>query len=95
MPSALPGVGNPFDETNFYSYYICVENCTGPSPDRVYRHSPRGGYGRMPWTFNMGASVTYQMPLGETAKMKVKFAVYNLLNHQRKLSSPMTRREAN
>ena len=80
------GVGNPFDETNFYSYYICVELCTGPSPDRIYEYSPRGGYGRMPWTFDLGASLTYEMPLGERANMKVKFAVYNLLNHQRKVN---------
>lgn len=80
------GVGNPFDETNFYSYYICIENCTGPSPDRVYQFSPRGGYGRMPWTFNLGASATYQMPLGDRSNLKVKFAIYNLLNHQRKVA---------
>ena len=80
------GVGNPFDSENFYSYYICVENCDGPSTGRVYEYSPRGGYGRMPWTFNLGASVLYQMPLGEMANMKIKFAVYNLLNQQRKVN---------
>ncbi|MDN5780700.1 MAG: TonB-dependent receptor [Luteimonas sp.] len=80
------GVGNPFDSKNFYSYYICVENCDGPSTGRVYEYSPRGGYGRMPWTFNLGASVTYQMPLGEKAMMKIKFAMYNILNHQRKVN---------
>ncbi|WP_407352075.1 carboxypeptidase regulatory-like domain-containing protein [Luteimonas sp. R10] len=79
------GKGNPFDRRNYYSYYICVENCTGPSTERVYEYSPRGGYGRLPWTFGLDAGITYGMPLGERSDMQLKFTVYNLLNHQRKV----------
>ena len=47
------GVGNPYDATNYHSYYICVQNCDSPvSEDRVYERSPRGKYGRLPWTYN-------------------------------------------
>ncbi|MEG3790127.1 TonB-dependent receptor [Lysobacter sp. CCNWLW3] len=80
------GAGNPFDETDFHSYYICVQNCTSTVPSqRVYVLSPRGGYGRTDWTYDLGASVTYQAKLGR-ADLKVKFAVYNLFNQQRELA---------
>ncbi|MBO9663765.1 TonB-dependent receptor [Dokdonella sp.] len=76
------GVGNPFDATNYHSYYVCVQNCDGPSEGRVYARSPRGKYGRMPWTYNLGASIAYTRPVGD-GKLMVKFAVYNLVNQQR------------
>jgi hypothetical protein len=78
------GVGNPFDAQNYHSYYICVQNCdSSHSEDRVYEHSARGKYGRMPWTYTLGASLTYLRPLGDSGKLRVKLAVYNLLNQQR------------
>lgn len=76
------GVGNPFDGTNYHSYYICVQNCDGPSAERVYQRSPRGKYGRMPWTYDIGASIAYVHPVAN-GKLMVKFAIYNLLNQQR------------
>lgn len=80
------GVGNPYDGTNYHSYYICVENCTSDVPsERLYELSRRGGYGRMPWTYELGASVTWLKSFGE-ADLKVKFAVYNLTNQQKKIS---------
>ncbi len=80
------GVGNPFDRFSYHSYYICVENCTSSdTSERVYQLSPRGGYGRMPWTFNLGASITYARDLGP-ADLAVKFAVYNILNQQHAIS---------
>lgn len=76
------GSGNPFDETNYYSYYICVQNCDDPdSTLRVYKHSPRGGYGRMPWTFTLNAGVTYLRQFGNV-EFRAKLAVYNLFNSQ-------------
>lgn len=77
------GVGNPFDGTNYHSYYICVQNCEAESPDRVYESSPRGKYGRTPWTYNIGASVSWVTPISDKGDLQVKFAVYNLLNQQR------------
>jgi hypothetical protein len=76
------GVGNPFDATNYHSYFICVENCDGPSTERVYVRSPRGDYGRTPWTFDVGASIAWLTSFGDKGHMQVKFAVYNLFNQQ-------------
>ena len=39
---------------------------------------------RAPWTFDLGASLTYQRSFGG-ADLRVKLAVYNLLNQQRAL----------
>jgi hypothetical protein len=81
------GVGNPFDATNYHSYYTCVQNCTSDfSAQRVYVSSPRGKYGRTPWTYNLGASISYLLPIGDKGRFKAKLAVYNLLNSQRKLN---------
>ncbi|MGN6236130.1 TonB-dependent receptor [Dyella sp.] len=77
------GVGNPYDATNYHSYFICVQNCESPvSEDRVYERSPRGKYGRLPWTYTLGASISYLRPF-EGGNLRVKLAVYNLLNQQR------------
>jgi len=80
------GVGNPYDATAYHSYYICVENCDSTfSAERVYAHSARGGFGRMPWSYELGASVTWLKSFDET-NLRVKFAVYNLTNQQKKLA---------
>ena len=77
------GVGNPYDATNYHSYFICVQNCDAPaSEDRVYERSPRGKYGRMPWTFTLNAGISYIRPF-EGGEFRVKLAVYNLLNQKR------------
>jgi hypothetical protein len=84
------GIGNPYDAAKYHSYYICVSNClqydedTGVDPDGpdVYEHSARGAYGRMPWTYDLGASVTYLNSFG-SSDLRIKFAVFNLLNQQR------------
>jgi hypothetical protein len=79
------GVGNPFDGTNYHSFYICVSNCTAENPsERQYELRGRGSAGRLPWTFDLSANVTYQREMGP-ADMRVRFAVYNLLNQQRVL----------
>jgi outer membrane receptor for ferrienterochelin and colicin len=77
------GVGNPFDGQVYHSYFICVSNCADPhSENRVYEASPRGK-DRTPWTYDLGASITYLTPVSEKSNLRVKFAVYNLLNQQR------------
>jgi hypothetical protein len=42
----------------------------------------RGGGGRLPWTADLGANITYTRSLG-TADLRVKFAIFNLFNMQR------------
>ncbi|UGB38412.1 TonB-dependent receptor [Frateuria soli] len=78
------GVGNPYDASNYHSYYICVENCESDnSAERVYQHSARGAYGRLPWTYTLDASLSYILPFQGGGDLRVKLAVYNLLNQQR------------
>ena len=78
------GVGNPYDATNYHSYFICVQNCDSPvSEDRVYERSPRGKYGRLPWTYTLNAGIAYILPFDHGGNLRVKLAVYNLLNQQR------------
>lgn len=95
-PITAYGVGNPFDATNYHSYYICVDKCgfipgqfdangdpvPYPSEDRVYQASARGGKGRLPWTYTLDASLSYLLPIDD-GKMRVKLTVFNLLNQQR------------
>ncbi|MFL6592909.1 MAG: TonB-dependent receptor, partial [Luteimonas sp.] len=77
------GVGNPFDGTNYHSNFICVANCTSENPsERVYEASPRGAGGRLPWTFDVGASITYLRSFNN-ADLRVKLAAYNLLNQEK------------
>ncbi|HET6431156.1 TonB-dependent receptor [Dyella sp.] len=90
------GVGNPYDASNYHSYFICVDKCGNipgatdadgdpvpyPSEDRVYERSPRGKYGRLPWTYTLNAGIAYIRPFNG-GNLRVKLAVYNLLNQQR------------
>lgn len=78
------GVGNPFDGTNYHSFFICVENCTAENPsERVYELRSRGAGGRLDWTYDLSASLTYLKSFGDRADLRVKFAIYNLLNQRR------------
>ncbi|QDH69857.1 TonB-dependent receptor [Marilutibacter alkalisoli] len=63
------------------SFWHCVQNCSGPVNERVYEYSPRGAAGRLPWTYNLGANVTWTLPV-EDVDLKVRFSVFNLLNEQ-------------
>jgi len=87
------GVGNPFDSTDFFSFYICVENCDSEIPsERVYEHSPRGSYGHLPWTFDVGASISYLRDFG-SSKLRVDFVVFNLLDQRKVIAVDETRQD--
>jgi Carboxypeptidase regulatory-like domain/TonB dependent receptor/TonB-dependent Receptor Plug Domain len=82
-PISAIGSGNPFDGTNYWSFFICTQNCTSDVPsERVYELRGRGNEGRTPWLFDVGANVTYRYSFS-AADLKVKLSVYNLLNQQR------------
>jgi hypothetical protein len=61
--------------------WLCVDKCAGAWQDRVYKYSARGDFGRMPWTYNLGATVTWTLPV-EGIDLKARLSVYNLLNTQ-------------
>ncbi len=94
-PITAMGVGNPYNWKSYHSYFICEENCTPQqtyanpqegdtwsTADRVFKHSSRGGAGRMPWYVNLGLSVAYEHEVGGVAMFRTKFAVYNVLNRE-------------
>ncbi len=79
------GVGNPFDGTNFHSMFICVSRCHSPlASQRQYELRGRGYFGRLPYTFDLGLSLTYNHDFGP-ADLQAKLAVYNVFNQQRKV----------
>ena len=65
--------------------WLCVQNCSSPWNQRVYEFSERGAFGNMPWTYNLGASVTWTLPV-ENIDLKARFSVYNLLNEQEEIN---------
>ncbi len=63
------------------SFWHCVQNCSAPVTERVYEYAPRGAGGRLPWTYNLGANVTWTLPV-EGVDLKARLSVFNLLNDQ-------------
>ena len=67
------------------SGWLCVANCTGAWQDRQFEYSPRGAFGRMPWTYNLGANVTWALPVDDV-DLKLRFSVFNLLDEQQTIN---------
>jgi len=82
-PISAFGSANPFDSTSYHSYFICTANCDSET-DAEYELLGRGSQGRTPWTYDVGANVSWQTSFGDTDVL-VKLAVYNLLNQERVL----------
>jgi hypothetical protein len=78
------GDGVPFDDDTYRTYFVCVSNCNGLPSERQFEHRPRGSAGRLPWTYNLNLSLTYQKTFDEI-DLSAKFAVYNVLDQQRTL----------
>jgi hypothetical protein len=78
-PVSAFGEANPFDGTNYHSYFICTATCdTTP----VYELRTRGSEGNLPWIYDLSANVTWQRSFG-IADVRAKLAVYNILNQER------------
>lgn len=63
------------------SGWICVAKCNESYANRVYEFTGLGDFGRMPWTYNLGASVTWTLPV-PGIDLKARLSVYNLLDQQ-------------
>ncbi len=61
------------------SGWLCVANCSSINRELVF--TERGAFGRMPWVTNVGANVTWTLPV-EGVDLKARFSVFNLLNSQ-------------
>jgi len=80
--------------------WLCVANCSGAYDQRQFEYSPRGAFGRLPWTWTVGANVTWRLPV-DGIDLSARLSVYNLFNnqtvvnvHQRYESQPGVVRES-
>ncbi len=79
-PNDNRSAGGPGEFSGGGSGWLCVANCSDWSK-RELVYSERGAFGRMPWVFDLGANVTWTLPV-EGVDLKARFSVYNLLNRQ-------------
>ena len=79
-PDDNRSAGGPGEFSGGGSGWLCVSGC-GSYTTRELVYTPRGAFGRMPWVTDLGASVTWTLPV-EGIDLKARFAVYNLLNKQ-------------
>ena len=78
-PNDNRGAGGPGEFSGGGSGWLCVANCS--SLDRELVYAERGAFGRMPWVKDLGANVTWTMPVPDV-DLKVRFSIFNLLNEQ-------------
>lgn len=79
-PNDNRSAGGPGEFSGGGSGWLCVSGCSDYTT-RELVYSPRGAFGRMPWVTNLGANVTWTLPV-EGVDLKARLAVYNLLNRQ-------------
>ena len=75
-PVSAFGSGNPFDDTVFDSFFIFN------TETEEWELHKRGDEDRTPWTYDLGANVTFRHSFS-VADLQVKLQVNNLLNQQR------------
>lgn len=66
------------------SGWLCTgtaAECTVANVNRPMRYTERGEFGRMPWTYDLGANVTWSTLIGKS-QLKARLSVFNLLNNQ-------------
>jgi len=81
-PGDNRSAGGPGEFSGGGSGWICVANCAPYSYTTAQlEYTGRGAFGRMPWVVNLGANVTWTLPV-EGIDLKARLSVYNLLNRQ-------------
>lgn len=83
-PGDNRSAGGPGEYSGGGSGWLCVSGC-GNYTTRELVYTPRGAFGRMPWVTDLGASVTWTLPV-DGIDLKARLAVYNLLNRQVKVN---------
>lgn len=79
-PNDDRSAGGPGEFSGGGSGWLCVSGCSDWTT-RELVYSERGAFGRMPWVYNLGANVTWTLPV-EGVDLKARLSVYNLLNKQ-------------
>ena len=79
-PNDNRSAGGPGEFSGGGSGWICVSACSDWTT-RELVYTGRGAFGRMPWVYDVGANVTWTLPV-EGVDLKARLSVYNLLNEQ-------------
>nr|WP_298122676.1 TonB-dependent receptor [uncultured Pseudoxanthomonas sp.] len=79
-PNDNRSAGGPGEFSGGGSGWLCVANCSNWAT-RELVYSERGAFGRMPWVYDLGANVTWTLPV-DGIDLKARLSVYNLLNRQ-------------
>lgn len=87
-PNDNRSAGGPGEFSGGGSGWLCTGTATNDCTNwqtRQLRYSPRGAFGRMPWIWDLGASVVWTLPV-EGVDLKARLSVYNLLNNQKEIN---------
>ena len=79
-PNDNRSAGGPRESQGGGSGWLCVSGC-GDYTTRELVYTERGAFGRMPWLKDLGASITWTLPV-EGVDLKARLSVYNLLNEE-------------
>ncbi len=79
-PNDNRSAGGPGEFSGGGSGWICVSGCSDWTT-RELVYTGRGAFGRMPWVYDVGANVTWTLPV-EGIDLKARLSVYNLLDKQ-------------
>ncbi len=79
-PNDNRSAGGPGEYSGGGSGWLCVSGC-GSWTTRELVYTERGAFGRMPWVYDVGANVTWTLPV-DGVDLKARFSVYNLFNSQ-------------
>ncbi|TYT24805.1 TonB-dependent receptor [Luteimonas viscosa] len=79
-PDDNRSAGGPGEFSGGGSGWLCVSGCSDWTT-RELVYTERGAFGRMPWVYNVGANVTWTLPVDDV-DLKARLSVYNLLNRQ-------------
>ncbi|MBP6796708.1 MAG: TonB-dependent receptor [Luteimonas sp.] len=79
-PNDNRSAGGPGEYSGGGSGWLCVSGCSSWTT-RELVYTELGAFGRMPWVYDMGANVTWTLPV-DGIDLKARFSVYNLLNRQ-------------
>jgi hypothetical protein len=82
-PNDNRSAGGPGEFSGGGSGWLCVSGCSDYTT-RELEYTPRGAFGRMPWVTNLGASLTWTLPVPDV-DLKARLSVFNLLNQQQEI----------
>lgn len=83
-PDDNRAAGGPGEFSGGGSGWLCYSSPTNNCANwatRQLTYSERGAFGRMPWVTDVGANVTWTLPV-EGIDLKARLSVYNLFNNQ-------------